>query len=85
MTRVLLAVTIAHAYQARGSGYARQVAVLATLVLLQATLGIATLMMVVPLPLALCHQLGAVIVLSFAVVHLREMTPPHSRAVSVPA
>jgi len=34
----------------------------------------------VPLPLALLHQLGAVVVLSATVVHRRSMLPPLPRA-----
>jgi cytochrome c oxidase assembly protein subunit 15 len=44
----------------------------ALLVTVQAAIGIATLIMVVPLHLALTHQLGAVVVLWAAVVHLRR-------------
>jgi cytochrome c oxidase assembly protein subunit 15 len=78
---VLLAVTLAHAFQARGTVFAAPAAALAGLVVAQAALGIATLLLVVPLPLALCHQLGAVIVLSFGIVHLRAMTMPPPAAV----
>jgi cytochrome c oxidase assembly protein subunit 15 len=71
---LLLALTLAHAFQARRTAFATPAAILAALVIAQATLGVSTLLLVVPLPLALCHQLGAVIVLSFAVLHLRAMT-----------
>jgi len=47
---------------------------LVALVTVQAGLGIATLVTVVPLPLALLHQLGAVVVLIAAVAHLRAAT-----------
>jgi heme a synthase len=49
---------------------------LALLILLQAVIGIATLVNAVPLPLALLHQLGAVAVLAYVVTHLRAMLPP---------
>ena len=49
---------------------------LALLILLQAVIGIVTLVNAVPLPLALLHQLGAVAVLAYAVTHLRAMLPP---------
>jgi heme a synthase len=42
--------------------------VLFTLVTIQAGLGLATLLLVVPLPLALAHQLGATLVITAAVV-----------------
>ena len=43
-------------------------------VTLQAVLGIATLLWVVPLPLALSHQATAIVVLTVAVVHAAQMT-----------
>lgn len=70
----LLLAAIAHAIQMRGTHFGRRAGALAGLVLVQAALGIATLLNVVPLPLALAHQFGAVAVLSLAVVHLRELT-----------
>jgi cytochrome c oxidase assembly protein subunit 15 len=72
----LFALTVAHALQARGTPHARRAAFLALLVTLQATLGITTLLLVVPLHLALAHQFGAVIVLGAAVLHLRAMGRP---------
>jgi cytochrome c oxidase assembly protein subunit 15 len=82
---LLLAVAVAHAFQARGTPHGGRAAVLAALVVAQASLGIATLLAVVPLHLALAHQLGAVIVLSFAVIHLRAMFPLRKELASVPA
>ena len=69
----LLAVVVLHAVQARGTDHARAAALLALLVAAQAAIGIATLVMVVPLDLALTHQFGAVIVLWAAIVHLRRL------------
>jgi cytochrome c oxidase assembly protein subunit 15 len=43
-------------------------------VTLQAALGIATLLLVVPLPLALLHQAMAIVVLTLAVVHAAQVT-----------
>lgn len=43
-------------------------------VTLQAALGITTLLLVVPLPLALLHQAMAIVVLTVAVVHAAEVT-----------
>jgi cytochrome c oxidase assembly protein subunit 15 len=70
---VLLAATIAHAYFVRRTAQATGAQQLAFLVLLQAALGIATLLNAAPLPLALLHQLGAVAVLSFAVTYWRGL------------
>jgi cytochrome c oxidase assembly protein subunit 15 len=70
---LLLMLAIFHAVQARGTDNARSAAVLALLVSAQAAIGIATLLMVVPLHLALTHQFGAAVVLWVAVVHLRRM------------
>jgi cytochrome c oxidase assembly protein subunit 15 len=59
-----------------GTRTAGRAGVLAGLVLLQAAIGIATLMAQVPLVLGLLHQLGAAAVLGHAVVTLRGMWPP---------
>ena len=56
---------------------------LAAAVALQAALGIATLLQMVPIGLALMHQAMAVIVLSIAVVHAERMSA-RSGAVSAP-
>jgi cytochrome c oxidase assembly protein subunit 15 len=48
---------------------------LAVAVTLQAALGIATLLMVVPLPLALLHQTMAMVVLTVATVHAASVIP----------
>jgi cytochrome c oxidase assembly protein subunit 15 len=50
--------------------------VLFTLVTIQAGLGLATLLLVVPLPLALAHQLGATLVVTAAVVTRHALSPP---------
>ncbi len=72
---LLFALAWAHTWQARGTPFARGALVLALLVTLQAALGITTLLMVVPLDVALTHQLGATVVLIAAVIHLRRMWP----------
>ena len=79
---VLFALAWAHAAQARGTPYLRGAVGLALLVSLQACLGIATLLMVVPLDVALTHQFGAMIVLIAMVINLRRMWPamPMERA-----
>lgn len=71
---LLLAVVLFHGIQARHSEHARSAIRLSALVVIQAALGIATLLFVVPLPLALTHQFGAVVVLWAAVAHLRRMS-----------
>ena len=59
---------------------------LAILVFVQACLGIGTVMMSVPLWLALIHQFGALAVLGHAVTNLRAMVPPRQPiAAGVPA
>ncbi|HVY20043.1 MAG TPA: COX15/CtaA family protein [Bauldia sp.] len=72
----LFAVALLYAFAASRTPQASGAQRLAFLVLLQATLGVLTLLNMVPLQLALLHQLGAVIVLSYAVMHLRAMLPP---------
>ncbi len=71
---LLFALALGHALQARNTSVAGSAWLLVALVTVQAGLGIATLVTVVPLPLALLHQLGAVIVLIAAVAHLRAAT-----------
>jgi cytochrome c oxidase assembly protein subunit 15 len=68
-------VVLLHAWQCRTYPQARSAWLLAALVTAQAILGISTLLNMVPLPLALAHQFGAVVVLSVAVVHLRATLP----------
>jgi cytochrome c oxidase assembly protein subunit 15 len=71
----LWVLVVAHAWQCRTYRQASSAWLLAVFVTAQAILGISTLLYAVPLPLALAHQFGAVIVLSAAVVHLRGMLP----------
>lgn len=49
-------------------------------VLAQAMLGVATLLSVVPVHLGVLHQIGAVGVLTVALVHARRTTPRHATA-----
>ncbi|CAN5210896.1 COX15/CtaA family protein [soil metagenome] len=72
---VLFAMAAVHAGQARGTPFAGGAVRLFLLVTLQAALGVTTLLWMAPLPLALAHQLGAVVVLIAAVAHLRSMWP----------
>ena len=76
----LFILAIAHAVQARGTPYFRRARSLAVLVLVQACLGIATVMTAVPLWLALLHQFGALTVLGHAVTNLRAMIPARQAA-----
>lgn len=57
--------------------------VLFLLIIAQATLGIFTLLYQVPFDLALTHQLGAMIVLGFAVAHWRGLKGPYPPAVEI--
>jgi len=72
---LLLAIALWHMVvmlrAAPGATHARRAVLLFGLVCLQAVLGISTLLMQVPLDLALTHQAGALIVLGFAVAHWR--------------
>lgn len=72
---LLLAAVIAHAVQASraasGSGAARRSRALAGLVLAQAAVGIATLVLVVPIWAGLAHQALALTILAMSVVHAR--------------
>jgi cytochrome c oxidase assembly protein subunit 15 len=72
---LLFALTAAHAWQARGTPFAGSALLLLALVTFQAALGVTTLLWMAPLPLALAHQLGAVVVLIAAVAHFRSMWP----------
>jgi cytochrome c oxidase assembly protein subunit 15 len=72
---LVVAFALVQAYAAwrrwRGSPLARRAAALAALALLQAGLGIATLLLVVPIGLALAHQATALLLLGAAVAHWR--------------
>ena len=72
----LLALALWHAFDARralpGSSLARRALVVAGLVCAQAALGIATLLLAVPLHAALAHQATAMLVLGMAAAHGRR-------------
>lgn len=61
-------------------GFALALAVLATL---QAALGIATLLLVVPISLALAHQAGALVLLTVAVMHATRLAPAPARDIGL--
>ncbi|KQZ96571.1 heme A synthase [Mesorhizobium sp. Root157] len=73
----LFAVALWHAISTRlrlpGTTHARRAALLFVLILAQAAIGISTLVMQVPLHLALTHQGFALVVLGFAAAHWRGM------------
>ena len=83
----LLAVVVLHAVaayvQAPRSRHTTGAIILVALVLGQASLGIATLLTAVPIPLGLAHQAGALVVLGGAVVHARGMTRRYATAATV--
>jgi cytochrome c oxidase assembly protein subunit 15 len=68
----LLIAAILHAVQARGTALGKSAIVLAGLVLLQAVLGIMTLVHLVPISLALAHQLGALFVIGHGAGHVQR-------------
>jgi heme a synthase len=82
---LLFLVVLAHAWQVRGTAYARRAVSLAILVTLQAALGIANVLLAVPLWLALLHQFGAIAVLGHAVSNLRRMLPAREQPVAAAA
>lgn len=66
----LLIVAVLHAVQARGTALGKSAIVLAGLVSLQAVIGILTLVHLVPISLALAHQLGALFVIGHGTGHV---------------
>jgi cytochrome c oxidase assembly protein subunit 15 len=72
---LLMAVVVGHMIAnlrlAPRSIYARRAVVLAGLVLVQASIGIMTLLLQVPIVWGVAHQGGALVVLGFAIVHFR--------------
>lgn len=69
----LWGLALAHFLDAGRSNEARGAGVLFALVSAQAALGIVTLLLEVPLPVALTHQLGATLVLIAATVHAVDL------------
>lgn len=74
---LLLAAALFHAVtlwrSAPGTRHAQGAVILLGLAVAQAGIGIATLLMVVPIDLALMHQAGGLIVLAAAVIHARSL------------
>jgi heme a synthase len=80
---LLFVVVILHAIRVRGrdgahSTHARRGAMLVALVLMQAMIGITTLLTFVPVPMALLHQAMGFITLGFAVAHWRAAKGPYA-------
>lgn len=73
MAYALWTLSLLHALDARRTAAARGAWTLFALVSLQALLGISTLLLMVPLPVALAHQLGAAVVLVAATVHAVDL------------
>jgi cytochrome c oxidase assembly protein subunit 15 len=87
---LLLAVALLHAVDARrtrpGTGMARRATGVAGIVLAQACLGIATLLLAVPLWAALAHQVFAMAVLTMATVHACvSQAAPSARTFGTPS
>ena len=68
---------------APGTTHARRTVVLFVLVTAQAAIGITTLLLQVPLDWALAHQGGALVVLGFAVAHLRGFYGEYPRQTAI--
>jgi cytochrome c oxidase assembly protein subunit 15 len=88
---VLLALTLwhlAHAIRVRaGAGVICRAALILVAIVLQAVLGILTLLNGVPIDLALAHQAGAVVVLTLVLMHAEAVSRPaatHRATASVP-
>ena len=86
---LVLGIAILHASDAwravPGTPAARRAAILAVVVLAQATIGITTLLLVVPLWAALLHQAFAMMVLGTAVLHRRRLSTPALHSTPMPA
>ena len=73
---LLFAVVLAHAIQAWPTEFAGPANAIVFLVVVQVAVGVLTLIFGVPKPLALLHQLGAVLLVIVSVMHLRSMRRP---------
>jgi len=80
---------VADIWRGAGSPALRNALALAIGILIQASLGVLTLLNVVPAPLALLHQAMAVVVLALAVVHAERVTATRTdhgiRAAALPS
>ena len=86
---VVLIVALFHAAdawsKAPGTGVSRRAGLLTLAVLMQAAIGVTTLLLIVPLWAALLHQGFAMVVLGTAVLHRRRLSAPALRVVHAPA
>jgi cytochrome c oxidase assembly protein subunit 15 len=73
---VLLALTLVHVIQTWRSEFVAPAFAILWAVIGQAVLGILTLLLLVPVPIALLHQFGAMLVVFSTVVHWRAMNAP---------
>jgi cytochrome c oxidase assembly protein subunit 15 len=73
---ILLAVVFGHALQAWRTEFSGPANAMVFLTVVQAVLGIITLVFGVPKPIALLHQFGATLLLIVSVLHVRSMRPP---------
>lgn len=82
----LWSLSLVHALDARRAdpAAARGAWLLFALVSAQAGLGIATLLLMVPLPVALAHQFGATLVLSAAAIHAADLAARRPETAGVP-
>lgn len=74
MAYLILIVALVHAVRMRGTGSARGAMVLFLVLVAQAALGIATVLLEMPLHVALTHQFGGAVAMWVAVAHLRDGT-----------
>jgi cytochrome c oxidase assembly protein subunit 15 len=73
---VLLILAVAHLIQTWRSEFAAPAFAIVWAVGAQAVVGILTLLLLVPIPIALLHQFGAVLVIFSTVIHWRAMSAP---------
>ncbi|HET7714340.1 MAG TPA: COX15/CtaA family protein [Bauldia sp.] len=83
MGYLILVLAIVHALRTRGTAAAHGAVLLALALVAQAAVGIAAVLLEMPLSVALLHQLGAAIAMWVAVAHLRDMVPA-ARVVAPP-
>jgi cytochrome c oxidase assembly protein subunit 15 len=75
MAYLILVVALVHAVRARGTEAAGGALVLFLVLVAQAAIGIAAVVLEMPLHVALFHQFGGAVAMWAAVVHRRDMTP----------
>jgi cytochrome c oxidase assembly protein subunit 15 len=77
---LILVVALVHAVRMRGAAGAGGALALFFVLLAQAAIGIAAVVLEMPLHVALFHQFGGAVAMWVAVVHLRAITPSPVRA-----